>query len=83
MLATADDTPTDWINVGQALARLLLRGQIEGVYASYLNQPVEVPTLRPQVQEMIGGAIPQLILRFGYGPETKATPRRPVSAVML
>ncbi|MFN8499813.1 MAG: nitroreductase [Anaerolineae bacterium] len=83
VLATADDTPTDWINVGQALARLLLRGQIEGVYASYLNQPVEVPTLRPQVQEMIGGAIPQLILRFGYGPETKATPRRAASAVML
>ncbi|MFN8471447.1 MAG: nitroreductase [Anaerolineae bacterium] len=83
VLATHDDTPTDWMKVGQALARLLLRGQVEGVYASYLNQPVEVPTLRPQVQEMIGSAIPQLILRFGYGPDTKTTPRRPVSTVML
>ncbi len=83
VLATADDTPADWIKVGAALSRMLLRGQVDGLYASYLNQPVEVPTLRPQVQEMIGEAIPQLILRLGYGPDTKPTPRRAVASVML
>jgi hypothetical protein len=42
VLGTNGDTPQDWLCAGQALARVLLRARAEGVWASYLNQPIEV-----------------------------------------
>jgi hypothetical protein len=46
ILGTDGDTPADWVTAGQALARVLLRAAVEGVTASYLNQPIQVPPLR-------------------------------------
>ena len=84
ILGTEDDTPTDWLAAGQALAGVLLRAQAEGVAASFLNQPIEVPELRPQLRDAIGrSGFPQLLLRMGYGPEVKPTPRRTVEEVLI
>lgn len=86
-LATANDTPVDWVGCGEVLARILLRACVAGVYASYLNQPIEVPALRPRVQELLGAReLPQVLLRMGYAHEVKAavkaTPRRTVDEVV-
>jgi hypothetical protein len=86
LLGTAGDTPRDWLAAGQALARVLLRAEVEGVTASFLNQGIEVPELRQSLQALVGGTgCPQLLLRFGYkGPTAlKATPRRPVDQVVI
>lgn len=86
VLGTAGDSPVDWLAAGQALARVLLRAEIESVTASFLNQPIEVPELRQSLQALVGETgYPQLLLRFGYKPPTalKATPRRPVEQVLI
>lgn len=84
VLGTTTDTPLDWLHAGQALARLLLRARTSGVDASYLNQPIQVAELRPQLAAAIGATgFPQLVLRLGYGPAVDAAPRRPVEDVLI
>lgn len=85
VLGTERDVPFDWLMAGQALDRVLLRATADGVSASFLNQPVEVPELRPRVRDLAGGRDhPQLVIRLGYGPPVeRPTPRRPVADVLV
>jgi hypothetical protein len=84
VLGTDGDAPHDWLAAGQALERVLLRAQTEGVSASFLNQPIEVVELRPKLRELLQRrGHPQLILRLGYGTELRPTPRRPLYEVLL
>jgi hypothetical protein len=85
VVGTANDTPAAWLAAGQALSRLLLRARGAGVWASFLNQPIEVAALRPHLGEILGnGGFPQLLLRLGYGPDPAApTPRRSLEEVLL
>ncbi|MFM8360182.1 MAG: nitroreductase, partial [Verrucomicrobiota bacterium] len=82
VLGTDRDTPSDWLAAGQALARVLLRARSEEVWASFLNQPVEVEALRPEVARAVGreGA-PQALLRLGRAADVPPTRRRPVREV--
>lgn len=83
VLSSKGDNASSWLEAGQALARVLLEATSLGLSASFLNQPLEVPELRPLVAEMAGGAgTPQLILRIGYGTVGRATPRRHVMDVI-
>lgn len=83
VLATAADHPPAWLAAGEALAHLLLSACADGVSASFLNQPIEVARLRPDVARLAGGErVPQLILRLGYGPEVAPTPRRPLWSML-
>jgi nitroreductase len=83
VLGTEEDTPADWLKVGQALERVLLRATSEGVSASFLNSPIELPAARAKVREVLGvTGHPQLILRLGFGPEMPPTPRRRVDEVL-
>lgn len=84
VLGTDADGPAAWLSAGQALARVLLRARVDGVWASFLNQPIETPELRPRVAELTGReGCPQVILRLGYGPNVNPTPRRTVDEVLL
>ncbi len=83
VLGSDGDRETDWIECGQALAHVWLRAVAEGLAASFLNQPVEVPELRARLQDAIGkSGHPQLVLRMGYGRDVPATPRRPLADVL-
>lgn len=83
VLGTAVDDGAAWMAAGQALARVLLHAEAEGVAASFLNQPIEVPDLRERLGELIGkGGRPQLLLRMGYGSTSELTPRRSVKEVL-
>jgi hypothetical protein len=55
------------------------------VWASYLNQPIEVASLRPQVASAVGhdGEHPQLLLRMGFGPDPQPEPRRAAVDVLI
>jgi nitroreductase len=84
VLGTDVDSPYDWLMAGQALARVLLYARSQGIWASFLNQPIEVPDVRLMLHNMIERVgFPQLLLRMGYGPEVPATPRRSLSEVLL
>ena len=74
------DSPADWLRAGQALSRVLLQACLHGIQASYLNQPIQVPALRPKLQHLIGRpGFPQILLRLGYPiDEIPPTPRRHV-----
>jgi hypothetical protein len=83
-LATAGDEPGDWLAAGQGLQRVLLRAAAEGVQAGYLNQPIQVPSLRPHVREVSGlTGIPQVAFRLGVpAGELVPSARRPVEDVL-
>jgi len=84
VVATDRDDPLCWLAAGQALAAVLLRAAREGVQASFLNQPIELPELRRRLQG-VGGVkgVPQVLLRLGFGAERRPpTPRRPVEEVL-
>lgn len=85
VLSTMGDSPRDWLAAGQALQRLLLLGVQLGLQASYLNQPVQVATLRPKLQQLTGRpGCAQLLLRIGIPTQVKpAAPRRPLADVLV
>ncbi len=85
VLGTEADTPRDWLSAGQALAKILLFACSEGVWASFLNQPIQIDELRDQLRMYIleQTGPPQLLLRMGYGPKVHHTPRRSVSEVVF
>lgn len=84
VLWTEEDSSRHWLEAGQGLAAVLLSLQADGISVSYLNQAMEIPELRARVCSLLGreGA-PQLVLRLGYGPPTRPTPRRRVEEVLL
>ena len=85
VLSTAGDTPGDWLAAGQALQHVLLAGVHQGLQASYLNQPAQVTTLRPRLQQLTGHTgWAQLLLRIGVPAKTlPAAPRRLVSDMIV
>lgn len=76
--------PEHWMKVGRACQRFALQATVLGLRLAFMNQPVEVPTLRPQLAALVGmpDKRPDLVLRFGYGPALPYSPRRPVSATL-
>lgn len=88
MLTTATDTPADWLRTGQALQRLLLIAARSGWQAGYLNQPIQVPSLRRAVRALTtsGADHPQLLLRLGTAPRVLPAPpptaRRPLADIL-
>jgi nitroreductase len=84
VLATDGDSARHWLAAGQALARVLLRARVDDVWASFLNQPIEVPSLRMNLPHVIGRpGFPQTILRLGFGDDINPTPRRKVEDVLV
>ena len=85
VLGTDADEPLEWIQTGQVLARILLRARAENIWASFMDQPIEVPELRSRLREALGrsAGFPQLLMRLGYGKDVKPTPRRDVHEVVI
>ncbi|MEV5845364.1 hypothetical protein AB0M32_25675 [Streptomyces sp. NPDC051985] len=83
VLTTGQDRPDDWLRAGQALERVLLHAAAHRVCAALHTQPLELPELRRQLRHTItAGRQPQVILRLGYAPPGRPTPRRPVRQVL-
>lgn len=80
----AGASPAHWVAVGQACQRFALQATVLGLRQAYINQPVEVASLRPELAALIGmtGRRPDIVMRFGYGPAMPWSPRRPVASVI-
>ena len=76
-VAEREDT-AHWVAVGHACQRFALTATALGLKHAFLNQPVEVPALRPELAALIGepGLRPDLVMRFGYGRALPWSPRR-------
>jgi hypothetical protein len=82
-LGTPGDATTEWVATGRALMRVLLRLTSAGASASFLNQPIEVDSLRQELADTVGTTFtPQILLRAGFGPEIKPQPRRDLEDVI-
>ena len=76
LAARAD--PQHWFLAGRAGQRFALQATALGLKTAFINQPVEVAPLRPELSSLLGmpGRRPDLVLRFGYGPTLPFSPRR-------
>ncbi len=76
--------PEHWVQAGRACQRFALAATALGLKHAFLNQPVEVARLRPELAALIGmpGRRPDILMRFGYGAALPYSARRPVAAVL-
>lgn len=79
------DDKAHWVRVGQAFQRFALRATAMDVRTAHLNQAVEVPAMRTQLARFLGltGGRPDLVIRFGRGPEMPRSLRRPLEQVVI
>jgi hypothetical protein len=83
VLGTRRDRPVDWLGAGQAMERVLLQATLDGLSTSLDSQALEWPELRWAVRDPLSAmGHAQMLIRFGYGPESPVTPRRPVHDVL-
>ena len=73
-----------WVEVGRACQRFALQATALGLKHAFINQPVEVPQVRKPFASFlgIGERLPDLVMRFGAGPDLPKSLRRPVEQVM-
>jgi hypothetical protein len=74
-----------WVEAGRAYENFALRAASFNVRTAFINQPIEVPQLRPQFESWLGldGEHAQLMVRFGHGPMAPFSLRRPIDDVII
>ena len=79
----ANEDREHWTLVGRACQRFSLQATALGLKHAYMNQPVEVPTLRPELAAIVGmpGRRPDIVMRFGHGTDLPFSARRPAHIV--
>jgi hypothetical protein len=77
--------PAQWMEVGRCYQRFALQAAALGIRNAMVNQPVEVPALRPEFAAFLnlGKRRPDLVVRFGRGPKLPSSLRRPLEAVLV
>lgn len=77
------DDREHWILAERTCQRFALQATALGLKHAFVNQPVEVAPLRPQLAALVGlpGRRPDIVMRFGHGPVLHFSARRPVEAV--
>ncbi|MCB9614090.1 MAG: nitroreductase family protein [Sandaracinus sp.] len=88
VLCGPEDAPRGWMKVGRALQALLLEAEAAGLASAFVNQAIEVPTLRPAFERRFGveGRRADVVLRLGEKPRGMTLAhslRRPVSEVLV
>ncbi|GGK75144.1 Acg family FMN-binding oxidoreductase [Mangrovihabitans endophyticus] len=83
VLSTGGDHREQWVAAGQALQRVLLTATWLNLATTPISQPVEIPGLRVLLTDTATDRWAQMVLRLGYGRPAAATPRRPLSEVLL
>jgi len=84
VFVSEQDDPDHWVRAGRACQRFALQVTALGLKQAFINQPVEIAHLRPELAALVGmpGRRPDIVMRFGRGPTLPYSPRRPMSAVL-
>lgn len=85
ILASKDNTITEWILLGRYMERFLLKTTAVGIAHTYMNQPCEVAELRPKLREVlaINKQHPQIVLRLGYAKQAAYSKRKNIEEVLI
>jgi hypothetical protein len=79
----SEDTKASWVEAGRGFERFALQADLFGIRTAFINQPVEVADLRPQLERLLGTeGSAQLLIRFGYAGYAPYSLRRPVDDVI-
>jgi hypothetical protein len=84
VLAADTNDKAGWIAAGRACQRFGLQTTALGLKYAFINQPVEVAGIRPQFASFlgIGERRPDIVMRFGGGPDLpKSLRRRPEQVI--
>jgi len=87
VLGGESDGPAYWLRTGQGLSALWLLAARTGLSVVPLSLPIEVDSVRPDVERVIDGIFaPHLLVRIGWQAIGRSglprTPRRPVTDVL-
>lgn len=79
------DDREHWVLAGRACQRFALQATALGLKHAFVNQPVEIAKLRPELASLVGlpGRRPDLVMRFGYGPTLPYSARRPAGSAII
>lgn len=84
VISTENDNASAWLDSGRAMSSVLLTLATAGLSASFMNQAIQLPHLRPQVAGVFNSlASPQLVLRVGCAKNVAWTPRREVQDCLI
>lgn len=76
--------PEHWMKVGRSFERFAVQATALGIRNAHINQPIEVPHIRPEFARWLDmpEARPDLVVRFGRAPALPMSLRRPVEDVI-
>ncbi|HSM10635.1 MAG TPA: nitroreductase family protein [Lysobacter sp.] len=79
------DDRAHWIEAGRCYQRFALLATSLGIRNAFVNQAVEVASVRSVLAQAVGlrGSRPDLLVRFGRGPLMPRSLRRPLEAVVV
>ncbi len=85
LLTAVSNTPEQWIRLGMAMERFLLKSTELGIVHAYMNQPVEVSKLSVNMTETLNlsDKYPMILLRIGYGEKMPYSKRMDIREVIL
>jgi len=85
VIVAAGNDRAAWIDAGRACQRLALRATALDLRSAFINQPVEVTALRPQLESWLGlnGMHALLMIRLGRAPLAPYSLRRPLEQVII
>lgn len=85
VFVAAREDKAAWVEVGRAYERFALQAAALDIRSAFVNQPVEVRSLRPQFESSLDldGEHALLIVRIGRAPLAPFSLRRPLDEVMI
>ena len=85
VFVAARDDKQMWVEVGRAYERVALQIAALDLRSAFVNQPIEVRALRPQLEAWLGlrGEHALLIIRVGRAPLAPFSLRRPIDDVII
>jgi hypothetical protein len=82
ILSTDAEDKRIWVESGMRFEKLFLTATKLGVRFDLFSQPVAINGLRQKMTEILGVEYPQILIRMGYAPPVKHTPRRTADMVL-
>ena len=83
VLSTDRDDKLTWIKAGILFETLFLMATQLDVRFDLFSQPIAISELRQEMSQILKANYPQILIRMGYAPAAKHTPRRPVEEVLV
>lgn len=82
LFAVEKNDPESWIKLGKAFQRFGLTATKLNISHAHVNMPCEEPRVRNKMAAAFGldGALPLLLIRYGYSKKMPYSYRRPVEA---